>query len=67
MKHKFESGDIVFSKKNMGLKLVVRRYEDEVYHCKEYNSSKNKEHAYFERELVESTNPADKKRSWDEI
>ncbi len=53
MKSKFTAGDTVYAKVNPSLKLIVRRYVDQVYYCKEQEHPERQELVYFERELEE--------------
>lgn len=48
----YEPGDVVYAKINPTLKLVIRRYIDQVYYCKVQDDPKHKELVYYERELV---------------
>lgn len=52
VKNKYQPGDVVFAKVNPTLKLVVRRYVDQVYYCKIQNDPERKELVYYERELA---------------
>ncbi|HWY12940.1 MAG TPA: hypothetical protein VN026_16515 [Bacteroidia bacterium] len=52
MENLYKEGDIVFAKENPTLKLVIRRYIDQIYYCKVHADSTAKELVYFERELV---------------
>lgn len=45
------AGDIVYSKVNPGVTLVVRRFVDDIYYCRLYDNPSEKEQVYFEREL----------------
>lgn len=53
VQNKYKAGDIVYAKANPTLKLVIRRYIDQVYYCKVQDDPERKELVYFERELVE--------------
>lgn len=53
VQNKYNAGDIVYAKENPALKLVIRRYIDQVYYCKVFEDLNRKELVYFERELVE--------------
>lgn len=58
---------MVYAKVNPTMKLVIRRYVDQIYFCKVQEDPERKELVYFERELVE--NPAleeanKKKSNW---
>lgn len=61
MKHLFNPGDIVYAKRVPHVKLIVRRYEDEVYHCKVCNHPENRIQIHYEKDLIGSSNPADKR------
>ncbi len=52
IEHKYDDGDIVYSKINPDEKLLVRRYIDRIYFCRHIPDLGQKELAYFERELV---------------
>jgi hypothetical protein len=54
VQNKYNAGDVVFAKVNPDLKLVIRRYIDQVYFCKVQNDLERKELVYFERELLEN-------------
>ncbi|XOV91092.1 MAG: hypothetical protein ACFHWX_12870 [Bacteroidota bacterium] len=60
MRNRFQSGDIVYSKKAPKVKLMIRRYIDERYYCKVLNSPYSPELSFYERDLIASSNPADK-------
>ncbi|UZR96763.1 hypothetical protein [Chondrinema litorale] len=49
--NKFKEGDVVFSKKDTSLKLIVRRYTKKIYYCKFPDEPNRKELVFFEREL----------------
>jgi hypothetical protein len=51
--NKYNAGDIVSAKVNPTLKLIIRRYIDQVYYCKIQEYPERDELVYFERELVE--------------
>ncbi|WP_286756814.1 hypothetical protein [Roseivirga sp. UBA838] len=53
VQNKYNAGDVVYAKVNPTLKLIVRRYVDQVYYCKVSEDLERKELVYFERELVE--------------
>lgn len=55
----FKSGDIVFSTKANHIKLIVRRFADDVYYCRVHNHPESKEQFHYERDLRASWNPAD--------
>gem|GEM_PF-954986 len=54
VQNKYNPGDVVFAKADPTLKLVIRRYIDQVYFCKVQEDPEKKELVYFERELVEN-------------
>lgn len=53
VQNKYNAGDVVYAKVNPNLKLVIRRYIDQLYFCKIQQEPEGKELIYFERELVE--------------
>ncbi len=53
VQNKYNPGDVVYAKINPSLKLVIRRYIDQIYFCKVQEDPERKELVYFERELVE--------------
>jgi hypothetical protein len=53
VQNKYNPGDVVYAKIDPTLKLVVRRYIDQIYFCKVQEDPERKELVYFERELVE--------------
>lgn len=53
VQNKYNAGDVVYAKVNPNLKLVIRRYIDQLYFCKIQQEPESKELIYFERELVE--------------
>lgn len=53
VQNKYNAGDIVYAKVDPSLKLIIRRYVDQVYYCKVFEDAERKELVYFERELVE--------------
>lgn len=53
VQNKYLAGDVVDAKVNPDLKLVIRRYIDQVYYCKVQDDPEAKELVYYERELVE--------------
>lgn len=55
MENKYCEGDFVYAKENPALKLIVRRYIDDIYYCKIPNEPDKKELVYFERELIDKT------------
>ncbi|TRX46401.1 hypothetical protein FNH22_30890 [Fulvivirga sp. M361] len=54
VQNKYNAGDITYAKANPTLKLVIRRYIDQVYYCKVQDDPERKELVYFERELVDN-------------
>ncbi|MEQ8474421.1 MAG: hypothetical protein RIC35_24705 [Marinoscillum sp.] len=60
MENIFKPGDVVFAKNLPHIKLIVRRFEDEYYYCKVHNHPDNVEQFHYERDLIGSSNPADK-------
>ncbi len=50
---KFKSGDIVYTKVNPEVKLIVRLYYRRIYYCTFAEDPKKKEVVFFERELVQ--------------
>jgi hypothetical protein len=50
--NKFKEGEAVFAKVAPTLKLVVRRFVDRIYYCRERDLNNPKEVVYFERELM---------------
>lgn len=54
VQNKYMPGDVVCAKVNPTLKLVIRRYIDQVYYCKVQDDPGRKELVYYERELVEN-------------
>ncbi|NVJ46095.1 MAG: hypothetical protein HWE07_03175 [Cytophagia bacterium] len=59
VQNKYNAGDIVYAKVDPSLKLIIRRYVDQVYYCKVFEDTERKELVYFERELVEDPMLAD--------
>lgn len=53
VQNKYNAGDIVYAKVDPSLKLIIRRYVDQVYYCKVFEDTERRELVYFERELVE--------------
>ncbi|MES2779959.1 MAG: hypothetical protein V4651_08705 [Bacteroidota bacterium] len=47
----FPEGSFVYAKEHPGVKLLIRRYLDDMYYCKIAATPENKELVYFEREL----------------
>ncbi len=54
VQNKYHEGDTVTAKVNPELKLVIRRYVDQIYYCKIQDDPEQKELVYFERELIEN-------------
>jgi|GEM_PF-605961 len=52
MSNKFKEGEVVYAKINPELLLVIRRYVDRIYYCRIQADPTQKEHVYFERELI---------------
>ncbi len=52
MENKYKEGDVVYSKIDPTLKLVIRRYVKRIYYCKIQEDAGRKELVYFERELM---------------
>jgi hypothetical protein len=52
MENKYKEGDVVYSKIDPTLKLVIRRYVKRIYYCKIQKDPGRKELVYFERELM---------------
>lgn len=50
---KYAPGEIVFSKANPGVKLMVRRYVSRVYYCQFLDDPDRKEMVLFEREIAD--------------
>jgi hypothetical protein len=61
MENKYKEGDVVYAKINPALKLVIRRYIDNIYYCKIQEDLNRKELVYFERELASDNDPAESK------
>ncbi len=55
MENKYKEGQIVYSKTEPNLKLMVRRYVSRIYYCKIVEDPTRKELVYFERELSSDT------------
>jgi len=54
VQNKYNAGDTVYAKDHPSLKLVIRRYVDQIYYCKVQEDPERREKVYFERELVEN-------------
>jgi hypothetical protein len=52
---KFKEGDVVVDRTRPTQKLVIDRYLDQVYYCKDQKNPKLKELVYLERELIADT------------
>lgn len=52
VQNSYNPGDIVYAKVNPSLKLIIRRYIDQIYYCKIVEFPEKKELVYFEREFV---------------
>ena len=52
MEHKFNEGETVYAKEAPEVKLIIRRYIDEIYYCKIADHTAGKERVYFQRELI---------------
>ena len=50
--NKYKEGDVVYSKMDPKLKLVVRRYVKRIYYCQIQEDPGQKDLVYFERELM---------------
>lgn len=61
MENKFKTGEIVYAKSDPGVKLVVKRHIDRIYYCQIHNDPQQKERVYFERELMDASEMAEKK------
>ena len=53
MENKYKEGETVYAKVAPGVKLVIRRYVDEIYYCKPDGDTSLKDLVYFERELTD--------------
>lgn len=53
--NKYNEGDIISAKVNPSLKLIIRRYIDQVYYCRMLDDPEGKELVYYEREIVEDS------------
>jgi hypothetical protein len=62
VQNKYNPGDVVYAKVDPTLKLIVRRYIDQIYFCKVQEDPERKELIYFERELVENLELAEMNR-----
>ncbi|GAA0877998.1 hypothetical protein GCM10009119_09660 [Algoriphagus jejuensis] len=50
--NKFNVGDLVYTKKNPDVQMIVRKYYAKIYYCKFADLPMKTELALFERELV---------------
>tara|TARA_R110002020_G_scaffold386331_1_gene597091 strand:+ start:147 stop:320 length:174 start_codon:yes stop_codon:yes gene_type:complete len=50
---KFKSGQTVYSKVDPQVKLIIRRYYQNIYYCKFADYPQKKELALFEREILQ--------------
>ena len=53
--NKYNEGDIISATVNPSLKLIIRRYIDQVYYCRMLDDPEGKELVYYEREIVEDS------------
>lgn len=51
VENKFKEGDIVVERNRPTQKLVIDRYLNQIYYCRDQENSKLKELVYFERDL----------------
>lgn len=63
MDNLFEEGSMVYAKERPEVPLMIRRYVDRIYYCKDQSNPLGKERVYFERELVPQKDKRDEKRS----
>lgn len=54
MENKYREGEFVYAKENPSLKLIIRRYIDDIYYCRIPDEPQKKELVYFERELMDT-------------
>lgn len=47
----YAEGSFIYAKEHPEVKLVIRRYLDDIYYCKVASNPLEKERVYFEREL----------------
>ncbi len=52
IENKYKQGDVVVDRTRRSQKLVVGRYLNKIYYCKDQENSSLKELVYFERELI---------------
>lgn len=50
--NKYKIGDLVYTKKNSDVKMIVRKYYAKIYYCKFADLPMKEELALFERELL---------------
>ncbi|MGB3467830.1 MAG: hypothetical protein WBA74_21260 [Cyclobacteriaceae bacterium] len=50
--NKYKGGDVVYTKENPDVKMIVRRYISQIYYCRFADEPDRKELALFERELI---------------
>ena len=55
---KFKEGDVVVDRARPTQKLVIERYLDQIYYCKDQENPKLKELVYLERDLIADTTSA---------
>lgn len=48
----YTEGEVVYAKERPEVALVIRRYIDRIYYCKNQKDPLEKERVYFDRELV---------------
>lgn len=53
--NKFKEGDVVVDRSRPTQKLVIERYLDQIYYCKDQENPKLKELVYLERDLIADT------------
>ena len=51
--NKYLEGGIVYAKKDPSIKLIVRHYANNLYHCKVAQDPTLKELQYYEKELTD--------------
>lgn len=54
--NEYQPGEVVFAIINPSVKLVVRRYLDQIYFCREAANPDGRDIAFFERELMRAGN-----------
>ncbi|MEO9871985.1 hypothetical protein [Ekhidna sp.] len=50
----YKEGDTVSPRSNLALRLIIRRYVDRIYYCRNPENPSGKEFAFFEREITTS-------------